>query len=70
MTKPWHIIPKISKGINHDSTVVVVEFLTNVYDVEFIFEKMHTSIELLSSFYLLNYSCKKIIMAEKLFLFH
>jgi tRNA A58 N-methylase Trm61 len=44
MTKPWHIIPKISKAINHDSTIVVVELLTNitggVYDVEFIFENM------------------------------
>jgi hypothetical protein len=37
VAKPRHVIPKISKGINHDSTVVAVELLTNATDVEFIF---------------------------------
>ncbi len=42
--KVREIMAKISKGINHDSTVVIREFLTNVVSaedkVEFIFDKM------------------------------
>jgi len=40
LVNPRNIIPKISKGINHDSTVVAVELLTSDTDVEFIFERM------------------------------
>jgi nitrate/nitrite-specific signal transduction histidine kinase len=44
MIKARQIMAKISKGINHDSTCVLRELLTNVRgavdDVEFIFEKM------------------------------
>jgi hypothetical protein len=43
MCNPRHIMARISIGINHDSTVVVVTLLIDitglVYNVEFTFEK-------------------------------
>jgi len=44
MTKVLHTISRISKGINHVSMVIVVEFLINIIGsmekVEFIFSKI------------------------------
>jgi divalent metal cation (Fe/Co/Zn/Cd) transporter len=44
MAKERVVIAKISKGINHDSTIVIVELVTNFVDVAnsvvFIFDKM------------------------------
>jgi hypothetical protein len=40
MAELRHVIPIISKGINHDSAIGLVELLTSVTDFEFIFEKM------------------------------
>jgi hypothetical protein len=58
------IIAKISKGINHASTIVGIELLKNfigvVGDIKFISDKMQRCCKLLSSFYSLNKSCTKI----------